>query len=153
MTTGNTTTDREKGEQRVLQLFHPPVLPFRLTQLCGMITEKDNRYTGIKAPDFFNVTFYVYSADPTVDTRYNLPRPGTELAHSSLCQINKTSPRWWYPTIDWNCLPFSLPPSICVHKQREIVCVHVLTPLPHPPTHNSEDLERDHIRWSWLEPV
>lgn len=136
MTTGDPATDREKGEQRVLQLFHPPVLPFRLTQLCGMITERDNRYTGIKAPDFFNVTFYVYSADPTVDTRYNLPRPGTELAHSSLCQINKTSPRWWYPTIDWNCLPFSLPPSFCVHKQREIVCACFDTTSP--PTTNPQ---------------
>ena len=145
--------DRANGEQIILQLFRPPVLPYRLTQLCGMITEQDNRFTGLKAPDTFNVTFYVYSADPTVDTRYALPRPDKEIAHSSLCQVNKSSPRWWYPTVDWDCLQCFPLLHFCVCACLTWNCVCLCLFSLCGPRDNSGHLERDDFCGSWVEPV
>ena len=126
----------------MLQLFRPPVLPYQLTQVCGMVTERDNRWTGLPAPESLNVTFYVFSSDPNVDTRQQLPRPYKEIARSPPCLVQKSQPRWWYPTVDWDRLYFEYTRVFFLFK----------TLFPKTPS-NSDDLERDDLYWGWMEPV
>ena len=73
--------------------------------------------------DFDNITMtmYIYDSDPTVDLRYDLPRPHKELARKNVTvyspALDSVAARWWYSAIPTDRLLlhtlFSYTLSVC----------------------------------------